>query len=69
MDTSHVSNLFCEDVASQSAEDHVGEDELLAVEDKEKWFRCHWASFVCVPSKSQNGVLRSLLFLSFNFAT
>ena len=29
MDTSHVSNFYCEDVASQPAEEHPGEGELL----------------------------------------
>ena len=46
MDTSHVSKFCCDDVPSQSAEEHVGEDELLAVKGKGKGFRgqcfhCH----------------------------
>ena len=46
MDTSHVSNFYCEDVASQPAEEHPGEGELLAVKGKGKGFRgqcfhCH----------------------------
>ena len=46
MDTSHVSNFCCDDVPSQPAKKHVGEDELLAVKGKGKGFRgqcfhCH----------------------------
>ena len=55
MDTSHVSNFYCEDVASQPAEEHPAKDKLLTIKNKDKKFKsqcfhCHQYGINCLSA-------------------